>query len=271
MKRMLYIMFSFILLMTLPVSCGRSDTVYQDDKLSVKAQRPPEEAEEQKIEWADPLAAPIFELCDTVIKGKVSNVRDIQLSYTFMDTEVNEYARLFDFTIQDILYQQADWQSKDKLRVFYGISRNVEARESLPKLENGGEYLLFLLSSGAADEEGLPYQKFSDFILKYPRELMLKKENGQYDFSSAVEILSAPVNASAADEHVDLSRPLDESEFDSYVIEKSEEYMEKSLPSDQFPEELPEDAFPPEELPPDAFPPDELPPGELPPDELPAG
>ena len=204
-KRIIILTLSIVLVFTF-FSCNSNDAdnsdgfpilIYEDDEVKITQLEPFPTYRYFSPSWMEPTEKPIFDDCDAVFSGTVSNVKELKVEYEHMDHMVSEYPTIFDFTISEIFYQNDDsnLQVGDIAKMYHGYSTRDYPTGVAPII-NGREYIIFSAATGMERNKLI-----SDYVVNHPRALLLMKDHDGYDekiLEQAIWVLTHPINSPAA-------------------------------------------------------------------------
>lgn len=152
-----------------------------------------------ETEWVSVEQISVHECCDLVVKGKVSNIHEVAISYNFMNSDVTDYGTVFDLTISKIY--QGSQDIGDTITVYLPwSSRNLP--EEVPDVTDGSTYY-FLLMDSKKDTQGT--SNFSDYYVRYAKAFMLQEDAPQKKISDLLEVLNTALNKKDGASQIDLT------------------------------------------------------------------
>lgn len=133
--------------------------VHDDITYQVKELEALKEPQYVNVEWVSPQKISFDEQCDLAVKGNVSNVREISLEYTFMESAVVDYGMVFDVEIEKVYIGEATGVVTIYLP---WSSRECSTDIVMPK---EGENYYFILTDATSGTQGL--ENFADYYISY--------------------------------------------------------------------------------------------------------
>ena len=132
-------------------------------------------------EWLELTEQNAYSDNDVILSGVIQNVREVAIEYTFMDANVTDYIRLFDVSINNIIYSSDSELNRSNNIITVGIpysSYNTDI--SLPLVEEGKEFLFFAMYASNIENDLLQLAGYVDLWITSPNKLLLEKLDGNY-------------------------------------------------------------------------------------------
>ena len=185
MKRQLRFMALFLAVIAVYSLCAcakNAGIVYQDDTVTVKEVTLSKEKKYSSMEWLDLTPADFFDESVIIATGKITNLRDVEVTYTKAGEQRTELMALFDFEVSEYLSNSTASKDKRILTVGYPFESDFLVQD-VPVLENGKEFILFLQHPNDmlnGEKDLLKRASFMDVHVRGPYQLMCEKVDGVY-------------------------------------------------------------------------------------------
>ena len=180
------------------------DIIYRDGTVTVKEVTLSDEKQQKHMEWLNLTPADYFGEPIIIATGKITNLRDVEVTYTKDGEKRTETMALFDFEVTEYLLNSTEAESKPVLTVGYPFESNLQVLD-VPVLENGKEFLLFLqrpdnIMNGR--EDPMKRASFMDVHVRGPYQLMCEKVDGAYIIAPNLRTHFAGVEKAAVTENM---------------------------------------------------------------------
>lgn len=176
-------LFSFILVSALLLSfSGCSPAViYQDEDVKVSLMDPNLESVINIYEWIEMTDERAFEMNELIAEGTISNIREIEIMYRYMDADLISYYTLIDFTLTDIIYQPSTLSETVGNTITVAVSYNTYTHgEGFPIINDGKNVILFCSDTSKYADNPLKLSAYADYLAGTPNYLILEKVDGLY-------------------------------------------------------------------------------------------
>ena len=173
-----------------------------DREVQIKRAEPLEEKQYYDMCWIDVSLRNIREDVDIAAKGKVSNIREIEISYNNNGSQMTEYSTLFDFTLEEVY--KRDNKTEKTITVYYGISSHdypsLEDDPGMFEVKEGTTYYLFLENLNEEGNDPLGLHHVADYWLLYPHTSLISQNTSEAHLKEQMKIYDSDLNRTAAAE-----------------------------------------------------------------------
>lgn len=156
--------------------------VYQDDTVTVKEVTLSKEKKYSSMEWLDLTPADFFDESVIIAAGKITNLRDVEVTYIKAGEQRTELMALFDFEVSEYLSNSTASKNMRVLTVGYPFESDFLVQD-VPVLENGKEFILFMQHPDDmlnGEKDLMKRASFMDAHVLGPYQLMCEKVDGAY-------------------------------------------------------------------------------------------
>lgn len=222
---LLSVCLSFVLVL-MPGCAKKELIIYEDSFIKISEVQPLNPVQYATFYWIDPHEAPVFELCDTVFKGKVTDIKEIELSYENGGSEVVDYSTLIVVTVTDVFYQEDELQPGSTIKIYSSLSSRDYPEDEVTELSVNREYIFFTSNLAKSEKNLLGLERIADYVLFYPKYLLLDCEDSGAKMDGVFTILENPINTidSTLNEQFATSKNRDVPLLEEYIHAKSKEY-----------------------------------------------
>ena len=206
------------------------DIIYRDGTVTVKEVTLSDEKQQKHMEWLNLTPADYFSDPLIIATGKITNLRDVEVTYTKDGEKRTETMALFDFEVTEYLLNSTETESKPVLTVGCPHEANLVLLD-VPVLENGKEFLLFLRQPSywkPDAEDVMKRASFMDVHIYGEYSLTCEKVDGAYIVAPNLRMHFAGVEKAAVTE--DMRRAVAERGAErAYVFAIKAETAEKII------------------------------------------
>lgn len=149
--------------------------------------------------WVNAADYDVLSRCSLVVKGAVSDIREVELTYGNEELTYTSYMTLFDLKIEEVYRGDTGLAGQTLTFGVWTLAKGLPEEVSLPE-EDGSCIVFGKPLTGEDDTLGFKSHGVADCYAEYPNSLLIPCENPSSEKIARVfEVLSSKANASAAD------------------------------------------------------------------------
>ena len=172
-------------------------------------------AVEPQVDWAVLSEEEAYTKNTAILTGQVSDVRQEEISYTYLGAEVTDPITVFELEITKVLVcREGSCQPGDTVRV---------AMSGFGKAEEGGSYLLFCY--GVADrEDPMSLADYTDYWISAPKDLLIKQAGEYYLTTDWFAEVPGAEKLSETSEATDPNHRIDCGTLEMHIVNTAQTY-----------------------------------------------
>ena len=179
-----------------------STSLYQSPNVEVTIVDNADQIKYTHYEWATFTEDMAYTKNTVIITGVATNVRQANVNYEYMDTDVSDSITIFDVDVSEVLAcRSGSIQEGDVITI--GVGYNMDKYgEGLPIITEGASYLMFCYVAEDQENDVLELAEYVDCWISAPKDLFLERVG---DFYLSIDFFSGLSDAQNLADYLNLT------------------------------------------------------------------